>query len=78
MGAAFAVAGGVRPTFLSLFGLLWLFGLWRLGWKDRAVAVLTTLGGCLLWAIPLVMMTGGLLGYWRRLHRLTAPAAAFG
>jgi len=74
VGVAFAVAGGVRPTVLPLLGLLWLFGLWRLSWKDRAVAVLATLAGCLVWAIPLVSMTGGPLGYWRQLHWLTESA----
>lgn len=74
LGAVFAIAGGLRPTVLPLLALLWLFGLWRLDWRDRAVAMLTVVAGCLIWAIPLVSMTGGPLGYWRQLHWLTETA----
>lgn len=74
LGLTLAVAGGLRPTVIPLLGPLWLFGLARMRWRDQAAAFGATVTGCLAWAMPLVVISGGLGAYWTQLQRLTIAA----
>ncbi|MDI3339475.1 MAG: glycosyltransferase family 39 protein [Sphaerobacter sp.] len=74
LGLAAALAGGLRPTVLPLLGLVWLFGLGAMSWRRRALAAGVTALGCLAWAVPLIVLSGGPLAYWTQLRRLTQAA----
>ncbi len=70
LGVSLALAGGLRPTVLVLLGPLALFGLLRLGWPQRALALVVAGVLSLAWAVPLVALSGGPLRYWRSLQAL--------
>jgi hypothetical protein len=68
--AAFAVAGGVRPSTLALLLPLFLFGVWR-AWRRGAslgtLAAGAALGAALglAWLLPLLAAAGGYAAYQR-------------
>ncbi|MDI3341945.1 MAG: hypothetical protein QJR03_15585 [Sphaerobacter sp.] len=63
LALAFAVLGGFRPPVLVLLAPVYLFGLVRLGWRDRALAVGITGAVVLAWLVPLVELSGGVATY---------------
>lgn len=63
LAVATAFAGGLRPTVLPLLGLVWLFGIARLSWRDRAFVAGATAVGSLAWLVPLLALSGGLGPY---------------
>jgi len=71
LGVSLAAAGGLRPTVLVLLVPLWLFGLWRASWRERAVAVGVAGFGCLLWLVPLVLVSGGPGAYLTQLRLMS-------
>ena len=75
LGAAAAVAAGLRPTILVLLWPLLLLGLIGLSWRDRLRALGVGFALSLLWAVPLVWLSGGLLRYWSLLHSITESFA---
>lgn len=74
LGLTTAFTGGLRPTALPLLGLVWLFGVWTMRWRVRALAAGVTAAGCLAWAVPLVVVSGGPVEYWTQLRLLTRIA----
>ena len=58
-----AVAGGFRPTMLTLLAPVFLFGLLRLGWRNRALALGVAGLVVLTWLVPLVVLSGGVGTY---------------
>lgn len=72
LALTFAAAGGLRPTVLPLLGPLWLFGLARMRWRTRLLAVMATTIGCLAWLVPLLWVSGGLGAYLTQVHLLSS------
>lgn len=75
LGISLALAGGLRPTLLPLLAPVYLFGLWRLAWRDRFVAVGSSAAACLAWLVPLLWVVGGISRY-RELSQLQAAIPA--
>lgn len=69
LALAVAVAGGFRPTVLTLLAPVFLFGLLRLGWRDRALALGVTGLAVLTWLVPLVVLSGGVGTYLELVRR---------
>jgi hypothetical protein len=68
--AAFALAGGIRPSTLLLLLPLFGFGVWRAwrrgaGWGRLAIGAAVALAVGLAWLLPLLAAAGGLAGYRR-------------
>jgi hypothetical protein len=68
--AAFALAGGIRPSTLVLLLPLFLFGVWRawrrgLRWGGLAAGAGVALAVGLAWLLPLLAAAGGLAAYQR-------------
>lgn len=59
LALSFSLAGGFRPTVLPLLAPVFLFGLARLDWRDRALALGITGATVLAWLVPLVALSGG-------------------
>jgi len=76
LGAAAAAAAGLRPTILILLWPLLLLGIVGLRWRDRLRALGVGFALSLLWAVPLVWLSGGPLRYWHLLQSITESAAA--
>lgn len=62
--AAFGVAAGFRQDLLLILGPLWLWMVWQLPWRGRAVATGMVLLGCLAWLIPTAVLSGGVAAYF--------------
>jgi hypothetical protein len=65
---AFALAGSVRPNIPLLLSpmLLWVF--WRRPWKEWLLALFVVSVTAFLWAVPVVVLSGG----WTLYRRATA------
>ncbi|HLT20490.1 MAG TPA: glycosyltransferase family 39 protein [Thermomicrobiales bacterium] len=58
-----AAVGSIRQTALALMLPLWLYALWRVGWRDRIRAGAVLTAGVLIWLVPLLWLAGGPLTY---------------
>ncbi len=56
---AFGVAGGFRQDLLLLLLPLWLWCVAPLGVRRAAHAGLATIGACLVWLVPTIVLSGG-------------------
>ncbi len=68
--AAFAVAGGIRPSSLVLLLPLFLLGVWRawrrgLGWGGLAAGAAVAVACGLSWLLPMLAAAGGYAAYQR-------------
>jgi hypothetical protein len=68
--AAFALAGGLRPSSLVLLLPLFLLGVWRawrrgLGWGALAAGAAIAVAGGLSWLLPMLAAAGGYSAYQR-------------
>jgi hypothetical protein len=68
--AAFAVAGGIRPSTLVLLLPLFLLGVWRawrrgLGWGALAAGAAVAVACGLSWLLPMLAAAGGYAAYQR-------------
>ena len=61
--AAFGATAGFRQDLLLILGPLWIWTVWPLPWRGRAVAAGMVSLGCLSWVIPTAMLSGGLFAY---------------
>ena len=59
----FGVTAGVRLHDLVFLGLLWLWSLIALTWKQRIFSLLVLAATCLAWLIPMAAMSGGWNGF---------------
>lgn len=66
----YAVAVGFRPSAALLLGPLWLLSVWRLGKRDRALALAAAGITGLSWFIPMIQASGGLGHYFEPLWQL--------
>ncbi len=60
---AFGLAAGFRQDLLLIAGPLWLWMLWPVTWRTRALALAAVTLGCVAWAVPTVVLSGGLATY---------------
>jgi hypothetical protein len=65
LALALAVAGGVRQTSLPVLLPLCVWALWGSSRRSWLVFGLTLVGACLLWLVPLLVLSGGLASYLR-------------
>ncbi|MCS6962450.1 hypothetical protein [Thermoflexus sp.] len=63
LALALALSAGLRPQNLLFLGPVFLWGLWGQPWRRRAESVLWLGGALLLWLVPLLTLSGGLLRY---------------
>jgi len=61
--AAFGGSAGFRQDLLWILGPLWLWTVWPLPWRGRAMAAGTVCVACLSWLVPSTMLSGGLSAY---------------
>ncbi|MCX7856181.1 MAG: DUF2723 domain-containing protein [Anaerolineae bacterium] len=57
------IAGGFRPNTMAFLIPLWAVSAWRYRWRKVLVAVGVLGGVCLAWAVPMVILTGGVGRY---------------
>lgn len=61
------IAGGVRQNDLAFLIPLWLVSSYPLSWRQRMGSVLLLAVVCLVWALPMIALSGGLTGYMEAL-----------
>jgi hypothetical protein len=59
------IAGGFRQNTLILLLPLWLFPLFRLGWRKRIAAVVTLVSVVGIWLAIMFYLSGGFTDYWQ-------------
>ncbi len=77
LALAFAASAGLRPQNLLFLGPVFLWGLGGQPWRRRAESLLWLGGAVMLWAIPLLVSTGGLARYleiWRAYNAHFLPS----
>lgn len=63
LALAMAFSAGLRPQNLLFLGLVFLWGLRGQPWRQRMEGILWLGGSVLLWLVPLMILSGGLLRY---------------
>jgi len=63
LSAAYALGGGFRPDLLLFLAPLWLWGHWRAGRRQTAIGALVVLAIITCWAVPMVVLSGGIGEY---------------
>jgi len=58
------LAGGVRPNTPVFLSPLWLFSAHRFPRRKIAIALAVMAGAVALWAVPMILSSGGLVAYW--------------
>ncbi|MFH1088222.1 MAG: glycosyltransferase family 39 protein [Patescibacteria group bacterium] len=60
-----AIGGGFRPTLVIFMAPLWLWAIWRQrSWRGLLINILIVVGGTLVWLLPAIWLSGGLLKFW--------------
>ncbi|MBI4493977.1 MAG: DUF2723 domain-containing protein [Chloroflexi bacterium] len=67
-GLLMGAAAGIRWDAVVFLSPLWLLALLRAPWRSRALAALGFVVASLLWAVPMVQLTGGWEAYWAALR----------
>jgi hypothetical protein len=73
---AFAVLGSVRQSALLLLAPLWPLAMIPFTRRQQAGATALLVAGCLVWAIPLMQASGGLIAYVQEASDLAGLAVA--
>jgi hypothetical protein len=69
--ATFGAVAGFRQDLLLIFAPLWVWMVWPLPWRGRAVTSAMVSLGCLVWLIPTAALSGGPFSYLDALLRQT-------
>ncbi len=70
--ALFGLAAGFRQDVLLLFAPLWLWMVWRDGWRSRIASALAVGLACLAWFVPSALLSDGVGDYVTSLVRQSA------
>lgn len=62
------LAGGIRQNVLVFLAALWLASLLKLQWRQRLSSLAVLVATILVWLIPMLVLSGGPVSYWRTLH----------
>lgn len=73
---AFAILGSVRQSALLMLAPLWLLALRPFPRRRQVAATAVLVAGCLLWAVPLMQASGGLVAYVQEASDLAGLAVA--
>src|SRR5690606_1655789 len=73
---AFAILGSVRQSAILLLAPLWPLALLPYTKRARVGATSLLVGVCLVWAVPLMTASGGLIAYAREAMDLAGLAVA--
>jgi hypothetical protein len=75
LSLSFGILLGVRPQELIVMLPLFIYALFHMKPREAAYSLLTLLTACLLWLIPLVLMSGGINEYLTALRKGSAYLA---
>lgn len=73
---AFAILGSVRQSALLMLAPLWPLALRPFTRRKQVAATAVLVAGCLVWALPLMQASGGLIAYVREASDLAGLAVA--